>query len=142
MSWRVGTKLGRTLYRGDQLVGLVDSAEIAAEIVRAMNAMTPAEIRRAAIEECMTELNEMSGILGKMMEVCRVKLNAVPPTDDTAMQIVRELALSNPYVINIGKTDYDCRYCGQRPGSLDAQSYEHKQWCQWVRAKQLVEAGK
>jgi hypothetical protein len=35
--WRVGKKLGRTLYRDDSLVGLVDTADDAAEIVQAMN---------------------------------------------------------------------------------------------------------
>ncbi len=35
--WRVGGKLGRTLYRDGQLVGLVDTREIAAEIVETMN---------------------------------------------------------------------------------------------------------
>jgi hypothetical protein len=35
--WRVGRKLGRTLYRDDQVVGMVDTPEIAAEIVAAMN---------------------------------------------------------------------------------------------------------
>ena len=36
--WRVGRKVGRTIYRHGQLVGLVDTAAIAAEIVEAMNA--------------------------------------------------------------------------------------------------------
>jgi hypothetical protein len=35
--WRVGRKVQRTLYRDDQLVGLVDTPELAAEIVAAMN---------------------------------------------------------------------------------------------------------
>lgn len=35
--WRVGGKLKRTLYRDEQLVGLVDTGEIAAEIVETMN---------------------------------------------------------------------------------------------------------
>lgn len=37
--WRVGRKLGRTLYRDEQLVGMVDSPEIAAEIVACMRAV-------------------------------------------------------------------------------------------------------
>jgi hypothetical protein len=41
--WRVGRKLGRTLYRDDVCVGMVDSPEIAAEIVAAMNGMPPPE---------------------------------------------------------------------------------------------------
>jgi hypothetical protein len=36
--WRVGRKLGRTLYRDDVVVGMVDTPEIAAAIIEAMNA--------------------------------------------------------------------------------------------------------
>jgi hypothetical protein len=35
--WRVGRKLGRTLYRDEVFVGLIDSPELAAEIVETMN---------------------------------------------------------------------------------------------------------
>lgn len=35
--WRVGAKLGRTLYRDEVFVGTVDTREIAEEIVRTMN---------------------------------------------------------------------------------------------------------
>jgi len=35
--WRVGRKLGRTLYLDDQCVGMVDTSAIAAEIVTRMN---------------------------------------------------------------------------------------------------------
>ena len=35
--WRVGRKVGRTLYRDEQLVGLMDTPELAAEVVEAMN---------------------------------------------------------------------------------------------------------
>lgn len=38
-AWRVGRKLGRTLYRHDALVGLIDDEETAAEIVAGMNAV-------------------------------------------------------------------------------------------------------
>ena len=34
--WRVGTKLGRTLYRDDRCVGMVDTPALAAEIVSAL----------------------------------------------------------------------------------------------------------
>jgi hypothetical protein len=37
----VGTKVGRTLYRDEQLVGLVDTPELAAEIVDALNRQGP-----------------------------------------------------------------------------------------------------
>jgi hypothetical protein len=36
-TWRVGRKLGRTLYRDEVCVGIVDTPEIAAEIVAACN---------------------------------------------------------------------------------------------------------
>jgi hypothetical protein len=36
-TWRVGRKLGRTLYCDDVCVGMVDTPELAAEIVAAMN---------------------------------------------------------------------------------------------------------
>lgn len=35
--WRVGTKVGRTLYRDDVLVGLMDTPELAAEVVAALS---------------------------------------------------------------------------------------------------------
>lgn len=35
--WRQGRSVGRTLYVGDKLVGVVDTPEIAARIVAAMN---------------------------------------------------------------------------------------------------------
>ena len=35
--WRVGRKVGRTLYRHGQLVGMVDTREMAATICEAMN---------------------------------------------------------------------------------------------------------
>lgn len=31
--WRVGRKVGRTLYRAEQLVGMMDTPELAAEAV-------------------------------------------------------------------------------------------------------------
>lgn len=35
--WRVGKKLGRTLYDGDELVGLMDTEELARLVVDAVN---------------------------------------------------------------------------------------------------------
>lgn len=35
--WRVGRKLGRTLYRDDVCVGMVDTRELAEEMVRSLN---------------------------------------------------------------------------------------------------------
>jgi hypothetical protein len=38
MTWRVGQKLGRSLYRDEVFVGIVDTRELAEEIVARMNA--------------------------------------------------------------------------------------------------------
>ncbi len=38
LPWRVGRKVGRTLYVGDDCVGIVDTPELAARIVAAVNA--------------------------------------------------------------------------------------------------------
>jgi hypothetical protein len=35
--WRVGTKLGRTLYVDDKLVGMLDTPELAETVVRTIN---------------------------------------------------------------------------------------------------------
>lgn len=40
-NYRVGRKLGRTLYRGDQLIGIMDTAEDAALVVASLNASPP-----------------------------------------------------------------------------------------------------
>ena len=39
-TWRVGRKLGRTLYKDDACVGIVDTPELAAEIVKAMASLS------------------------------------------------------------------------------------------------------
>ncbi len=38
-AWRVGRKVGRTIYRGDDLIGVMDSAEDAVLVVRAVNGL-------------------------------------------------------------------------------------------------------
>lgn len=48
-TWRVGRKLGRTLYKDDACVGMVDTPELAALIVETMNGpdgMCWEEVRR------------------------------------------------------------------------------------------------
>lgn len=37
-AWRVGRKVGRTVYIGDELVGVMDSPELASQVVSAVNA--------------------------------------------------------------------------------------------------------
>lgn len=36
--WRVGLKLGRTIYRDDELVGMMDDADMAKTMVKVLNA--------------------------------------------------------------------------------------------------------
>jgi hypothetical protein len=56
--WRVGTKLGRTLYVNDHCVGMVDSPEIAAEIVAALNGVAVND-RRGIVESLRHEANRI-----------------------------------------------------------------------------------
>lgn len=36
--WRVGRKVGRTIYQGDTLIGMMDTPELARRVVDAVNA--------------------------------------------------------------------------------------------------------
>lgn len=58
MRWRVGNKLGRTLYRNDQIVGMVDSKELATEIVDALNGAAPND-REALAKGLSREANRI-----------------------------------------------------------------------------------
>lgn len=51
--WRVGRSLGRTLYADDQLVGLMDSPELARQIVAVMN----------TVEEDLGDLDDYDELL-------------------------------------------------------------------------------
>jgi hypothetical protein len=56
-TWRVGKKLGRTLYINEEFAGVMDSPAVAAEIVAAMNWMSeiddvPAEAGLTWCEGC------------------------------------------------------------------------------------------
>jgi len=44
--WRVGRKLGRTLYKDDTCVGMVDTPDLAADIVGAMNGPDDEDARK------------------------------------------------------------------------------------------------
>jgi hypothetical protein len=41
--WRVGRSVGRTVYQGDELIGVMDTPELAALVVAAVNAELPDE---------------------------------------------------------------------------------------------------
>lgn len=42
MTWRVGRKVGRTVYDGDTLIGVMDTPALAARVVEAVNASAAA----------------------------------------------------------------------------------------------------
>ena len=46
--WRVGRKLGRTLYRDDECIGMVDTRALAAQIVDAMNRLDALDVPMVA----------------------------------------------------------------------------------------------
>lgn len=49
MTWRVGRKVGRTVYDGDTLIGVMDTPELAARVVAAVNAPCDCEERSEAM---------------------------------------------------------------------------------------------
>lgn len=59
--WRVGKKVGRTLYRDDELIGLMDKPEDAALIVRLANdfAAALAEERKADLDMLVKAIDEL-----------------------------------------------------------------------------------
>lgn len=54
--WRVGKTLGRTLYKNEELVGLLDTPELAAEVVQAMN--KEAVTQEAAVVELVQAIDD------------------------------------------------------------------------------------
>ena len=58
--WRTDGKLGRTLYKDEECIGMVDTPELAEEIVRVMTVMTPGQhfavMSRARLEESAQNL--------------------------------------------------------------------------------------
>jgi hypothetical protein len=56
--WRVGQKLGRTLYKNNHCVGMVDSPELAAEIVACMNGAAPND-REGIVRALQREANRI-----------------------------------------------------------------------------------
>jgi len=73
--WRVGRKLGRTLYNGETLCGLLDSADVAQRIADALNrAETPAVSGAPAKAEGEE----------KLCECCRRKVGSVKEAVDAA----------------------------------------------------------
>ena len=53
MTWRVGRKVGRTLYDGDTLIGVMDTPELAERVVEAVNVYeSPVNAWEALLRRC------------------------------------------------------------------------------------------
>jgi hypothetical protein len=66
--WRVGTKLGRTLYVDDKLVGMLDTPELAETVVRTINLWRTALAERpnSAIARLEAENAELRQVLARL----------------------------------------------------------------------------
>ena len=71
LRWRTGRKLGRTLYKDDVCVGMVDSTELASEIVEAMNFT---EAMRASGQDQTDVLAQRDAALGVVSETNRLAM--------------------------------------------------------------------
>jgi hypothetical protein len=71
----VGTKLGRTIYLDDKVVGIVDTVELAVEIVAAMNAVYSSSSEVAstpsvAVEKPCDHDPRVRDVAGEFRSVC------------------------------------------------------------------------
>ena len=115
--WRVGRKLGRTLYIGDRCVGIVDNALIAEELVAAANAPaldypTPDPIRNSVAEVIVYLQDEIAAnlrgvsrdadfsrgvtaayrdVIGKLEPLLAVRRTDLPPRLQEAASLVDDL---------------------------------------------------
>lgn len=91
--WRVGTKLGRTLYRDGVCVGMLDTPELAREVVAALNA---APVSAATVEDrrCIHGIpmsdrawdNPHRHVYGCNVSACRPMPRATPPPSDAGTE--------------------------------------------------------
>ncbi len=59
-TWRVGRKVGRTLYYNDELIGVLDRAEDAKAIVAMIAALRAAEARVEALESALIRCGDLA----------------------------------------------------------------------------------
>lgn len=85
MSWRVGRKLGRTLYDGDVFVGLMDTPELAAQTVAAVNG--PAGDCAALLVEVTKERDELEAAL----EIARDAIASLVASENALTAQVQKL---------------------------------------------------
>jgi hypothetical protein len=82
--WRVGRTLGRTLYVGDAVVGMVDTPEIAARICLAMN-RGPEEEHAGLCARLASHANEIARLRAALESIGGAEAAAVlagPPDHD------------------------------------------------------------
>lgn len=77
-AWRVGRKLGRTLYVGEGLVGIMDTPALAASVVAAMNE-APSPVLPTYVVDTGWEDNTCSycGLTGRHLLTCRRAADAI-----------------------------------------------------------------
>lgn len=70
--WRVGRKLGRTLYWGEELVGMMDTQELAAQVVALMNGEVATRIEQLKVQaRALVEvLHVAQGHLPRTVDMC------------------------------------------------------------------------
>ncbi len=85
-TWRVGRKLGRTLYLNDEVVGMVDTSELAARIVDAMNVPSthPKNVSKKDESDDMT--------FDESVKLIRVEFSNDPNCVEIARKAVEEAA--------------------------------------------------
>jgi hypothetical protein len=107
-TWRVGRKLGRTLYKDDQCVGMVDTPELAAEIVRAMNLIETHRVGYTVDDshEAAARIRERFGMAGPIAHAHVV----VGSSKDTGCYSRSGQACE-------GYMGQGCRHCGRIIGS-------------------------
>lgn len=72
--WRTGRKVGRTIYRDDVLVGVMDTPELATSVVESINVIAERDRYRATLE--------------KLQDVC--VLHGACDTEHCAGRVARE----------------------------------------------------
>lgn len=77
--WRTGRKVGRTIYQGDTLIGLMDTPELAARVVAAVNASAEGAVPETRPELPYTKENGYLAECGCQSCWCRRPVRTVGP---------------------------------------------------------------
>lgn len=74
--YRVGRKLGRTIYRDDQLIGMMDYPNDAGMIVNALNTAETFRPVRDRMNDLRRELGQLAGDSHQRLQVEAIELRA------------------------------------------------------------------